>query len=434
MAYRPHDVSEPVLVQPAAGAWPAVGEWLLTAEPDPFGAEWPTACWARLACASAGLVGVGSLAHVERFERGRVYAAASAKDARDVWRERYRPTVRTLARLGLGWGSPEPRLLVVGERAPRGQLPYCSRSGVWLLRALRFAGYDELADVYLTNALTPDETPTDPERGRALVETLAAGSPGLTVLATGRVARDAARAWVEGVPGAPVVHVKHPAHARRFLYGAGPSGYADGMLAAGLPRGPWPSDQRPGERAQALPEDLPGPLDRLPRSVAYRPAEGAKGDRVGRPKLEAVRQLYVEGQAKTITAAVRQLGYSPWLVGQIAAAAREEGWQQEREAFAAEVREKARADAVKAEAKALANTRRMAAHLAERSVGDVLKRMAAGQLQPTPAEAARLAELAMALAQEASDDAGVTGWENLTLRELAEKVRSRQVEQFGEGA
>lgn len=166
-----------------------------------------------------------------RVERIDAPAARALSGAR--WPTRY------AARLAGAVGSCAPRLLFVGERetVARG-LPFLSRSGAWLLEALRILGRDEL-EVALVNVKRPDG-----ELNARLEGYLAAlaGPAAPVVIALGEEAQVA----LDGL-NATYRAAMHPAWHRRFRHGAGPAGYAAELRAAGVPRGEWTGGARPGE-------------------------------------------------------------------------------------------------------------------------------------------------------------------------------------------
>lgn len=185
---------------------------------------------------------------------------------------------------GLGIGSLGPRLIVVGE-APRseGQLPLHARSGAWLWPALRAMGWDEL-EVRAINACRRDGT-SDPALARLVELTRRDGMhllPGARWLALGRRAHEACLGL-----GVDAIPVAHPAHARRFRFGAGHAGYASRLEAAGLPHGGWDGLGRVAWPAGTPLPALPSPVGDVPPHHRGRPRLGgeAKAESLLRARL-----------------------------------------------------------------------------------------------------------------------------------------------------
>jgi hypothetical protein len=137
-------------------------------------------------------------------------------------------------------GCLGPALLCVGERevVPR-NLPFRTRSGAWLLAALRRRGHDPLA-VALANAFTADDAP-NPGLPAALAAVAALPRPP-AILALGERAAEALEAL-----GVRCVYAPHPAWHRRFRHEEGPAGYAARLAAAGAPAGPYLAGGRVAE-------------------------------------------------------------------------------------------------------------------------------------------------------------------------------------------
>lgn len=152
-------------------------------------------------------------------ERPRAELQAEAwPDRRRIWR-----------RPGLV-GTSRPRLVLVGERPARaGGLPFFSRSGSWLLQALRLLGHDELS-LLLANALDAG--------GRSQVGGLSRLVPHLersVWVALGGLACATLRA-----ARIPAIEAPHPQWHLRFHFAEQPAGYAARLERLGVPRGPWP--------------------------------------------------------------------------------------------------------------------------------------------------------------------------------------------------
>lgn len=294
-------------------------------------------------------------------------------------------------------GSTRPALVLVGEMAPRGQPAFRSRSGHWLLRALRSAGWDEL-EVLVTNACEPGTR----NRGKRRTEVLRALGAWLTPagaswVALGRVAGEVLRAAGVAASEAP-----HPQWHARFRTQDGPGGFAELLLAAGMPAGPWRGKQLP---VVAHDDARTALADRfsMPRDVAFRrgraePAEqgiAIEGGGVRVSKREEARRLYVLGEAETVKAAAERVGCSH---EDLQAIAREERWVEQRDRHAREATDQAIREARRSEAKAVAASRRLAWAATQLALGSVVKRLQSSELTPEIREAVALVSGARQLA------------------------------------
>jgi hypothetical protein len=362
--------------------------------------------------------------YVARLDSAGVFVAPEDADLRAA-REASWPAADRLARLGGGWGSQAPKLVVVGDRPKHpGQPAFFSRGGNFLLRALRILDHDELT-IYLTNCRTRTGKRKD-TRLRAQLDALARYEP--VVVAAGREAEAALiRIGFQGFHQIP-----HPSARHILSAQGGAQGYAVKLTQLGVPKGSL-------VRAFAeVPElaRLPKPYDALSVASRQGPSATAAEDTVGRgvrnridvsdAKAQAARRLYVIGEASSVAEAARTVGVSESSCRQIA---RREGWQAERAEFAREATERAKQGALRAEARAWANSRRLAWAGTERALGDLVRRLRLppgdeDRLTPTPHQAESLARTALALSQAnlAEDNSDRDRLESLPLAELARQV------------
>lgn len=391
---NPHDHPGLVIVE----STPAPQPGLLTAdqilaEPAPTTGEWVAACVRRLQAMSTGPVAVDLPAgpQRDRLEAAGVLTIAgdaSIVEARDAsW-----PTLPALRRVAIGYGSPRPTLVVVGDSVNRpGQRPFASRSGTWLLAALRHLGYDELT-LYLCNAHTrAGERRTDGLR--QLHDVL----PEAPLLAAGRAAEE-----VLSGAGLPYLHAPHPSQARRFRYASGPEGYARELLDGGVERVGDPLDL---DVTGALPE-LPEPY--ALRSVAYGRGGGGAGrsqERHLEPTLrEEARRLYVlEGlELKDVA---ERIDVGPDAVRR---EARHGDWRTERDEHQREATERAKREHQDRIARDFARLRVIAPAAALKGYELLLRRMESGELQVSPSDVKALVQSALAVHEaqvvEQSDD------------------------------
>lgn len=296
----------------------------LLAEPTLGSAEWGAACVRRVIAASTGPVAVAvppgpireRLEHAGWFVAARDAALGDAREA--CWR-----LLPELRRLGIGYGSCRPRLVIVGERTNRAaQLPFASRSGVWLFLALRRLGYDEL-EVYLANCMTlrGKRRTADLKRLRELLPDarwVAMGRTSSSVLAAARIQH------------APLCH---PSYHRRFKYAEDVAGYAARFVAAGVEPGRWTEGTLPVHPVESIP-DLPRPYDVRDLQAPGRPppdrVSGPEADACDPAKVQVARRAYVTGEAQTIQGAAKLANLDP---SRAQAIAKGENWRAEREDF-----------------------------------------------------------------------------------------------------
>lgn len=398
------------------------------AEPPRRSGQWMAGVVRRLVAASARPIAAGALprAHAERLERAGWFVASGEADL-EAARDACWPAARDLKRLGMGVGSLAPRLVFVGERETRpGQIPFASRSGTWLFLALREMGHDELS-CYLTNALT-SEGRRKTSRLRGLRDALAAYEP--TWIALGRESERVLRA-----ADIPHVHVMHPAAHRRYHYAEDVAGYVRRLREAGLEDGPGIPEGSLVE-VEELPE-LSAPYDVT--SVAFvkgkssRPSGKGSGGRtrVSVVKAQRARRAYVTGEAATLAEAARLVDVHPDGLREVA---RSEGWEAEREDHQRQLTEEAKAAAIRAEARAASNARRLAWAGTEMALAQLVRRLRAGELQVRPAEAKSIADCALSLTDRVSDpDESREELRGRSLRELVEDVRARFEQGLGGG-
>jgi len=361
--------------------------------------------------------GITDNAQRVRLERAGWFIAGEGADLESA-REACWPAARAIRRASIGAGSLAPSLVLVGERTARpDQVPFASRSGVWLFRALRDLGHDELG-CYVGNAIAPSGK-RQTSRLSTLRDALQRYEP--TWVALGREAERALKA-----AGIDHLQVCHPAHHRRYHYKEDVVGYAKRMLESGLERGPGVEGI---VRVDDLPE-LPAPYDL--RSTAYAPGKSLgtgkprkrKNERaLGSKRGEEARRLYVTGATPSLIETARQIGVHPDRVRELA---RAEGWAAEREDHQRLITEEVKAAAIRAEAKAASNARRLAWAATERALGRVVQKLQSGELDPDTRDAKTLADCALALTDRVADpDEAREDLRGRSLRELVQQVAER---------
>lgn len=336
----------------------------LFAEPPVRSAQWLRLTYSRVLLAAEGMVAQpgGDADLVRRLAVAGVPTLAPHGDEEAARRETY-PAIDALAQIGWGVGSPAPTLVVVGAVDPRAlPWPLYSRSGVWLMRALRELGHDELR-VYLCNAYDGPEAKTQALEG--IYAATAAHAP--VFVALGQEAAGVLRAAdVEHVP------VQHPAWARRFRFKDGPEGFAQILNDAGVPAGTWRSRQLPNAPSlptRPAPDTVPDWVTRfrLPNSVAYRKqtrkrTTSGRGH-IRRSMLEKARRFFVTGAVETVKDAALQAGIPEDRYAEVLAHYRTDDWEAERTAQVDRTRDEFYRQAADAEAKALAASRRVSSSL-----------------------------------------------------------------------
>jgi hypothetical protein len=417
----------------------------LLAEPPDRSPEWIVTTYARVACASHGLVGLASgLAsaapgHVPPAWAARLAAAGAplVVDVANLERARasHYPALERVLAVGWGKGCPAPSLVLVGDRDPRDTpWPLMSRSGVWLFRALRELGHDELS-AFVCNAFLPDGRPAADE----LRELAGAFAPhGATWVALGTNAAGALKR-----ADLPHVAVTHPQHARRFAYDVGPQGYAKRLAEDGVPVGRWRGAANPtGDVLPVVACDRAPPWIRaggLPTSAAFRPRSGGKGKTLVRharlaTKIEEARRLFVTGRAPTIKDAVAQAGLDAKHYVEVQEQAGVDEWERERAGFVEAVRASFYREAVDAEARALTASRRFASASLALALESIHGRLSTGDLVPKPVEAESLARTAALLSERGAEatDAEVARIKALPLVDQARAMADALRAQFGD--
>jgi len=397
----------------------------LLEEPDVRTDAWGGGCMRRLIAASSGPIASGDLAHGQRLrlEAAGWFVAsedASLGDARlACW-----PTLKALRRLCVGMGSPRPSLVLVGELTPHpDQLPFESRAGAHLLRALRLLGYDELT-LYLANAFDSRRR----RRTKRIAELGDVLGSEVQWVGLGQEAQGVMRA-------AKLKHVEvvHPAYHARYQASDGPVGFAGLLDAAGVQRGPWRRwDSEDGdalyvERVDEL-SDLRAPYSIRTCTERRLGKAGPSSTRGLDPnKAGAAHRMYVTGEAPTVQAAAEAAGAN---VEAVRARARDEGWREEREEHQRRVTSRAMAEAEEKEARAMSNARKLACACTERALGSLARQLAAGTLIPTPGQAKQIVEATLLLCghvQDVSPERDAMG--SIPLMEQAQRV----VEQIEKG-
>lgn len=443
---RPHD-ADPLAVfasvapwdhkaapSPGAAIWRNVSLDLLLSEPvesrDPV--FLPT-IMSRLAAVSVGpLLFASQGPRSARLESARIPRVAQDADL-DAARSAFWPALPELRRLGVGVGSPAPSLVIVGERDPYEKIPFLSKSGVWLFRALRLLGWDELS-VYCTNALDENKH----VRGEALRHLeRAVGRYEPTWLSVGRVADETLTSL-----GIRHAHASHPAQHRRFKFRDGPESYATLLREGGLPTGPYLALELPhtdlkevswSDPCSALCERFA-----IARSVAYRP-DGkrceADATRVDPRVAERVRRVFVLGDHKTPRSAARAaLGAeaTPPMLAAISRTARGEKWEDERAKHLERVREQAKSAAVDAESKATVTARRLAWEATTKSLTKLVKQLDDPETTVRAQDVKAVGDFALALSDRGDITADATREQlgKLSLAELSEKLRAVSDEMF----
>lgn len=215
-------------------------------EPCPGSLAWFRAVYARLLLMREAPLwrekGIApAIARRLRTARWRPSARTGERPRLELQAEAWPERRRLWRRPGL-IGTSRPRLVLVGERPSRvGGLPFFSRSGLWLLQALRLLGHDELS-LLLTNALDAGDR-SQVGSLRRLVPHLdrsiwiALGGLSCATLRAARI---------------PAIEVPHPQWHLRFHFSEQPAGYAERLERLGVPRGPWSL----GPPVQSLSGDL----------------------------------------------------------------------------------------------------------------------------------------------------------------------------------
>lgn len=372
VVYQPHE-RPPAIVdaEPRHVARAAVDDTL--AELPIAQPVWWATGYLRAMIASTGPIVVSSpslsLAARARFDAARwpvVDAQAASSDesiARVV--SSFWPSLTALRAVGWGVGCAAPNVVVVGEREKiaRG-LPFLSRGGSWLMRALRVLGYDECS-IYWTNA-QKGTVPMDAEIAE-IERVVRRYEP--TILAVGVTAHTTlSRLGIKHVRAeSPVVSIK-------WRRANGPQGYAAHLAGVGMPHGPWRGEyEQADQNLQPLPTivaasppsllDVYGlPADLMPERLSEGESEKGRTARssVRSAIAERARRLYVTGEASTVREAAQMVGLKPERVTPLLDIARTQEWDRERADHEHRVRAKVYEAAADAEAHAITMSRRMA--------------------------------------------------------------------------
>jgi hypothetical protein len=368
----------------------------LLAEPARARPQWGLTAYRRILAASARPVAVGLPAGPprERLEAAGWLTVGEASDLEEA-RQASWPISRELRSLRMdAMGSMAPRLLIIGERCPRpDSYPLASnKGGVYLFRALRDLGHDELTWL-LANALDR-QGKRRTEGLRALAEVVARYEP--TVIGLGL---EASRALTAA--GVAHVRVEHPAaHLRFKSRSEGFSGYVRAIESAGVPRG---SGIAPGALPTvAEPPDLPHPYD-LSLHYAEPTDRGTRG-KIDPVKAEVARAAFVGCEVDTLAAAALAAGIRDATeIRQLAAAEDWTGQRAERARRNAEAKLAERDRLALAEVRAQTNSRRLAWAATERALASVVERLQSGELKARPTDCKLLADAALALSERIMD-------------------------------
>ena len=399
----------------------------LLAEPMEKSGQWMPAVSRRLVAASNYPIAVG-ITNQEKADR--LEAAgwlglsedANIKAARNMaW-----PNQDHLKRLGIGYGSAAPKIVIVGEKATnKHEPPLASRTGTWVFAALRRLGYDELS-CFVVNAYDPNgKRRTD--KLRALEDIFKDCKP--IYLAIGKKASLALKFC-----GIPHSHVKSSRAHWNFTKNGDVDSYAKLMHAAGLPTGRWYGLGIATANCPELPF-LPAPYDL--RTVAYKRGQKRQAQSsaakiyVEVSKANAARLLFVTGQVKTIKEAAEKIKISAGRLGKLA---QQENWTGEREAHMREKTRLAKEASAKAEAKASANCRTLAWAATELALSSVVRELQSGHYKARAKDAKALAEVSVMLSEKVMDPKqSIPELENKTIIQLVNDVQTKIAKGLGGG-
>lgn len=428
-------------------------------EPHPVSDSqyWYSSLYARLMAISTGPVlwathedCVTSL-HALRLREAGMPHIIDLQDV-DLARRRGWPTFEAVRQISTGVGSPAPKLVLVGETDPKGTgRPFHSRSGLWLMRALRELGHDELT-CYLTNGYTTTGgLKTDKLQG--LQRAFERYNP--TWVALGAKAASAL-----GGAGINSIKIHSPGYARRYKFNDwGPVGYAEHMSDNGVPRGPWDAGADadvssgkllPVHPAQGTPQHVPR-IMRVDTSVAHKPqgkrALASYDESKSRAIIEQARRLYVTGQVRHISEAAKQVGLNKDTLYKFSAHPNERGedWHTERERYLRQEREQVYAASQEAQARAVADCSKLAWAGVKLSMSLYVKRLQKQVQQqaqgveipqkelPGAYDVAQMTKTAALLAQQDSDLLSDEERElsELTFPELIRKAAGDVIERYG---
>lgn len=350
----------------------------LLAEPDPEARdEWMASTYSRVMAATTGPVAIqgagGDPAAFDRLrEAGWLVLAPDAgsipaKAARaSAW-----PAHDRLTKLRFGVGSPAPKLIVVGDRDPKGSgYPFYSETaGHWLFAALRVLGWDELT-VYLCNAKDPTDRRVRSGELMALYDCVDRYDP--IWLAAGKGASSAL-----GNLDIQHVHAWNPAYARRFHAAKGPEGYAAHLRQRGLPPGPWEDRSLYRHDVASAPTNVP-PILHMQRLSEYRPDHR----HYRMPAwADECKRLYITGEVDSIKEAAERLGRSPGPLYNWSRVPNERGedWAAERERYRREEREQVYQAAQRETAKQVGDCVALAWNATKTGLRSIARRWAAAE-------------------------------------------------------
>ena len=392
------------------------------AEPLKGSKEWLISVGRRLIGASGRpvLVGDHDVEVAARFERAGWPIVGKNANLGEV-RKAFWPNAKKIRDLG-GFGSLRPKIVLVGENSSaKDQVPFISKTGRYLYRALRAIGVDELT-IHVTNALTVARSRRTEEL-KELYELFQEVEP--VWISVGRIAHECL-----GSCGIPHGQISHPSHWQRWRAkkNGGLEGYAATIVQAGAPKSKLLVT---GFKVNELP-DLPGcysPATLLEgkRSDA-KPGGGMREHSLGAENLEKARRMFViEGLSNPEIA--KRIGVHR---SRVAQACSHGQWKTEREEYNRQLTEEAKRAATRAEAKAAASCRRLAWTAAEKALQSITKRLGSGQYKPSPFEVQALARTAMDLADRVQDpEEERPEFNKLSLRELIEQVKEKAERNLG---
>ena len=399
----------------------------LLAEPLEKSGQWMPSVSRRLTAASNYPIAVGikSKEKADRLEAAGwlvLSEDANIKAARNMaW-----PNQDHLKNLGIGYGCPAPKLVIVGEKASnKHEPPLASRTGTWVFAALRRLGYDELS-CFVVNAYNPNGKRRG-DKLKALEDIFKDCKP--IYLAIGKKAENALRFC-----GIPHIYIKSSRAHWNFTKGSDVNSYAKLMHEKGLPTGRWYSLGIATSTCPELPF-LPAPYDL--RTVAYKRGEKRTGTGDGDKihvevsKANAARLLFVTGQVKTIKEAAEKIKVHPNRLGKLA---QRENWRGEREAHMRNKTRLAKEASAKAEAKASANCRKLAWAATELCLASVVDQLKAGMYDAKARDVKALAEVALMMSEKVIDPkSSMPELQNKTIAEIVNDVQDKIAKGLGGG-
>jgi hypothetical protein len=323
----------------------------LLAEPEKSNSNWISCIAARLAVASTGpLLSGGDGPMAARLEAAGWFKVAYESDL-NAAREAAWPTLNACRSAGIGSGSLAPKIVLVNERDPYDKIPFLTKSGAWIFRALRLLGHDELS-IYVANAFSTQKR-SNSEGLRKLYDTFAQYDP---------IWVGCGLASCEVLRGADIKHigVVHPHKHMKQSFDEGIDGYAKHLWDAKVPVGPYCSIVEPNAHALPTCDDSPVLRERLCLSVGNSISR-PQASRVNAPfnelEIEKARLAFVTGEVKDVAEAAKLIGLSRPVLQRYA---KDQNWVAERAKHLETIREKAKATSSDAEAKAISKARQLA--------------------------------------------------------------------------